>query len=246
MKQAPAALLGVALLSIPALAAALWLGPRVPAAWQLAFRLAGYVYFLAGVLWISRRRWSLANLGWISSGIGFTLLVGAPLLAGRVLMLYGLGSNLWNGSLPGTQLAADALLAFGVVALVQETMFRGLIYRALEDWRGTRAAILGSSAAFALWYAPSGVSGILGGFLFGLLYAAMRWRARGIVGIILIHGAAEFISRTTPGSVSAQAMRPGLIALGYCLTMATPLLIWKLKPTAEAQRSRRDRAGEPN
>lgn len=229
MKPAPAALLGIGLLSIPALAAALWLGPRVPAAWQPAFRVAGYVYFLAGALWISRGRWSLADLGWMPAGARFTLLVGAPLVAGRALMLYGLGYSVWNAGLPFARIAADALLAFAVVAPVEETVFRGLIYRALEDWRGARAAIFGSSVAYALWHAASGVPAILAGFLFGALYSAMRWRARGIAGIVLVHGAAEFISRMSQGSrdVDGHGASLALIALGYCLTMVSPFLIWK-------------------
>src|SRR5512141_1552263 len=73
-------------------------------------------------------------------------------------------------------------------ALLEELLFRGLIYRLLEDWRGPRWAVWGSSAGFLLWHVFG--QGLLIGFatlLIGLLFALLRRRGGGILGLVVLH-----------------------------------------------------------
>jgi hypothetical protein len=49
-------------------------------------------------------------------------------------------------------LIGDVLFYLLLVGVTEELVFRGLMYRALEEWRGTRWAIWGTTIAFGLWH----------------------------------------------------------------------------------------------
>jgi membrane protease YdiL (CAAX protease family) len=113
-----------------------------------------------------------------------------------------------------------------------------LLYRALEEWRGLRWAIWGSSIGFGLWHVFGqgplvGITMVLYGLVFGLI----RWRAGGIIGLILVHGAIDFAGvlmtpdLNIPSSIGkiGIASREGILA-GMALIVLTPLYVWLLHP----------------
>jgi membrane protease YdiL (CAAX protease family) len=216
------ALAEVVLLFTPAIPAYLWLWPAVSGTrWLTSVQVGVYLYFLAGSLAIGLRRWSLSQLGLNRRGILLSLACGLAFILGRTLVL--LGTNLWAGLRPiaPLQLAGDVLYYIAAVGLAEELLFRGLIYHALETLRGPRLALWGSAVAFGLYHI--GVGGI-------------RWRAGGILGLILVHGLIDVAAiemapvLTSWDFSSVQIPHPSLIALGYLVIGALLVYLWKYAP----------------
>ena len=81
-------------------------------------------------------------------------------------------------------------LTFGLllVAVSEESVFRGLLFALFERWRlKPLAVIVFSSAAFALIHLTSGTASTLNAFLYGLLYGAAYWRTRRLAVCIASH-----------------------------------------------------------
>jgi hypothetical protein len=117
--------------------------------------------------------------------------------------------------------------------------------RALDEWRGARLAIWGSALAFGLYHVGGqGPLVGLGGFIIGVIFGAIRWRAGGIVGLILVHGLVDITAMEMLPSMSIQeigrpqVVHPILVILGYVLIVAIPLYLWRLHPSIERMRIR--------
>jgi membrane protease YdiL (CAAX protease family) len=145
------ALLEVGILFLPAIPAYLWLWPVLKGLHSNVFQVLAYVYVLVGTLCIGRRRWSWLQLGLSSQGFRLTLVSGMALLAGRLAIMRGIDWSVQPPSFSWLRWLGNLLFYFGLVGLVEELLFRGLLFRLLADWRGTRWAIWGSSFAFMLW-----------------------------------------------------------------------------------------------
>jgi membrane protease YdiL (CAAX protease family) len=235
-----AALAEVALLFVPAIPAYLWLWPNAKGTAQLVAQSLTYVYLLAGALLIGLRRWAPGELGFNRKGWGPSLGCGAALLAGRTLVTLSVD---WPR--PGTPpsllgLAGDVVFYVGFVGLAEETLFRGVVYHALETWKGARWAIWGSTTVFALYHIPGqGPLGGLGTFIIGLIFAAIRWRAGGIGGLVLVHGAIDIAARYMLPSFDVQEwgqpsiIQPMYLGAGYALIVAIPLYLWLIHPRLE-------------
>jgi membrane protease YdiL (CAAX protease family) len=231
------ALAEVAAMFLPALPAYLWLWPNVKGtAWLMPVQVVVYLYFLAGCLVIGLRRWNLSQLGLNRQGVGLSLLCGTVVML--IFTLGRLATDLPLGLRPVTlqRLAGEIGFFFGLVGPIEELLFRGLIYRALEEWRGTRWAIWGSALAFGLYHIGwMGLLGALGCFFLGLLFGAIRWRAGGILGLILIHGLIDLAHvEMYPGLTVEQArgihaVRPALAILGDGLLLALVVYLWKFR-----------------
>jgi membrane protease YdiL (CAAX protease family) len=233
-----AALLLVGLLFLPAIPAYLWMWPAVSGTrWLMPVQIGVYLYLLAGSLWIGLRVWDLDQLGINARGLGQSLAWGAVLVAGRSLVI--LGTSLSVGPRPWTfsEFVGDLLFYFGLVGPVEEFLFRGLIFRALEDWRGERTAVWGSAIAFGLYHVGvGGVLGFIAGLVSGIILGAIRLRAGGIVGPILVHGlidvtAVEMAPAVTTWDFShAGFPHPLVIVAGYLVIVGLLVFLWKLAP----------------
>ena len=154
------ALVEILLLFSPAHPAYLWLWPNVQGTgWSEPVQVMTYFYFLGGSLFIGLRRWKLDRLGLSRKGMGMSLLFGLVFILGRSLAY--LSTNLPLESKPFSlpRIAGEILFYFVLVGFVEEFLFRGLIYRALEDWRGVRLAIWGSTY---LWNLPYRFTRVVG------------------------------------------------------------------------------------
>jgi len=233
-----AALIEVGILFLPGIPAFFWLWPNVRgSSWDTAVNILAYLYMLAGGLWIGLRRWSLAQLGLNRKGLGLGLICGLVLFAGRTLVILAVKWPREPDPLTLSRVVGDILFYFGLVAVIEEYIFRGLVYRALNEWRGTRWAIWGSTAGFILfhigWHSPLQ---LLAALIIGLTFAAIRWRAGGIVGLIFSHGLID------AGAVwllpelrleelgRPEIMHPGSLLLGYAFILGIPLYLWLLYP----------------
>jgi membrane protease YdiL (CAAX protease family) len=240
-----AALVEVLIMFLPGIPAYLWLWPKVDGtAWLMPVQIAVYLYFLAGCLIIGLRRWNLSQLGLNRKGLGVSLVCGLVLLAGRTLVILAIDWPIGSTPLTLRGLAGDIVFLFALVGLIEELLFRGVIYHALDEWRGARLAIWGSALAFGLYHVRQGPLVALGGFIIGLIFGVIRWRAGGIVGLILVHGLIDVTAKEMLPTVSIQELgrpqvvHPILVVLGYGLIVAVPLYLWRLHPSIERMRAR--------
>jgi membrane protease YdiL (CAAX protease family) len=235
----PSALVEVGLLFLPAIPAYLWLWPNLQGDNAWIAQALVYVYFLAGAIFIGRRRWSWGELGFNPGGLWLSLGSTLALLLGRLFIILSVRWKLAPPPLDPARLALDVLYYFGLVALVEELLFRGLIYRALESWGGVRWALWGSSAGFMLWHI-FGQGPLIGltTLVIGLVFALLRWRAGSILGLIVLHGLWDLQSVLQVPGDSSQVLaqgrpeltQPALAEVGTALLVLVPLYLWLVHP----------------
>ncbi len=235
-----AALLEVGVLLLPGIPALIWLWPRVAGTPYLNWvQVLVYFYVLGGTLLIGLRRWTWGQLGvnWRSLGVG--LVFGSVLIVEQLLGRVVVGYSLALRPFAPVRLAGEIVFYFGLVGVVEELLFRGLIFHALENWRGPALAILGSALGFAVWHI--GRMGILifSAFLFGLFWGLVRWRAGGITGLVIVHGLYDLVATEfagSPGSISLgeflslRIVNPWAAIAGDALLLAAALYLWKAYP----------------
>jgi membrane protease YdiL (CAAX protease family) len=146
----------ILLLFFPALPAYLWLWPNVEGTgmYELSLILT-YLYFLGGCLFIGLRRWSFDQLGLNRKGLGLSLFWGACFTLGRTLAYISTNLPFEMQPFSLTRIGGEILFYFGLVGFVEEFLFRGLIYHALEEFGVTRLTIWGSTIAFGIYHIGS-------------------------------------------------------------------------------------------
>jgi membrane protease YdiL (CAAX protease family) len=236
-------LLEVGLMCLPAIPAYLWVWPNLRGAALDLWQVFVYLYIIAGTVFIGRRRYSWDQLGLNRKGIWLALGSGLALLAARLSIILGIDWTVQPAPLTWLGLAGKLLYYFGLVGLGEELLFRGLIYRLLEDWpeahHSTRWAIWGSSVGFVLWHIFG--QGPLVGFaslLIGLLFALIRWRGGGIVGLIILHGLWDLQTVLLVAESNAEIVNslevsfsnPALVWLGTVLLVLVPVYVGVIHP----------------
>ncbi len=227
-------LIEVGVLFLPGIPAYLWLWPNVENThWLKPVQVLVYLYLLAGCLVIGRRRWSWAQLGLNRNGLGLSLLCGAVLIAGRILVTLSIDWPIEPTPVTIGQLTGDIVFYFALVGFVEELLFRGVIYRAFDEWHGARWAIWGSAVLFAVYHVGwQGVAAV-GALLLGVIFAVIRWRAGSIVGLIIVHGLMDVIaSLMLPDMDILQLGQPiinssAMLVAGYTFILIVPIYLWK-------------------
>ena len=242
LSRSQVALIEAGLMFLPAIPAYLWVWPNVTGTSMQLMQSVTYIYIITGSLFIGLRRWEPAELGLSLAGIWLTLAAGIVILAGRTMVILSVD---WGAEPPSStafRLLGEGLYYFLLVGFGEELLFRGLLYRAFEEWRGLRFAIWGSSLGFVLWHL-FGQGPLVGTamLLNGLIFALIRWRAGGIIGLAIIHGLIDFsallmlpeinITTLNPPQITRQI--PLLIGLG--LIALTPIFLWKIHPLVIAK-----------
>ncbi len=228
------ALIEVGLLFLPGIPAYIWLWPNVENThWLKPVQVLVYLYLLAGCLIIGRRRWSWDLLGLNRRGLGLSLICGAVLIAGRILVTLSVAWPIGPSPVTIGQLLGDIVFYFVLVGFVEELLFRGVIYLAFDEWRGVRWAIWGSAAMFGVYHVGwQGVAAV-GALLLGVIFAGIRWRAGGIVGLILVHGLMDVIATMMLPNLDIQQLgrptisSPLMLMAGYVLILIVPIYLWK-------------------
>lgn len=244
LRPEASALVELGILFLPALPAYLWFWPRIgdTASAYVAEALA-YLYVLGGALFIGLRRWTWSQLGVNRLGLGLSLICGAVLIGERAIAQWALGLPLTLRPFALGRVVGEIIFYFGCVGVVEELVFRGLMFRALENWRGSGWAVFGSALGFALWHIGWAGPLIIVHFGLGLLFGLIRWRAGGIVGLIFIHGLFDLVAVETQMPVGLETIdqlvqvvivnRPALI-VGDALLLALVLYLWKGRPRLQS------------
>ncbi len=232
------ALLETGVMFLPAIPAYLWIWPAISGASEEAFQVIVYLYCLVGAQWIARRRWSLDELGFNRRGLQLTLGCGLALLLARLMLIYAVDFGLPAPRITPLELAWDIFYFIALVGLVEELVFRGLIYRALADWLGAGWAIWGSAIGFILWHIfGQGPLVGLAGLIVGLIFALIRWRTGSLLWLIFLHGLWDLQTILLLGDANSQlagrgitipppVTSPVLLYLGTALFFGVPLYLW--------------------
>ena len=218
LSPAQLALVEIGIMFLPGIPAYLWLWPNVDGtAWSVPVQAVVYVYFIVGMLFIGLRRWNWDQLGVNRKGIGFSMACGLVLIAARTLALLCTNLPLAWQLTTLDRLIGDVAYYFLLVGLGEELIFRGVMWRALEEWRGTRWAIWVTTLGFGIWHIYGrGVVGIAVGIIYGIFFGAIRWRAGGIVGLIVAHALLD---------LSTVAIAPD-VSMSYLLTQVQVVNSW--------------------
>ncbi len=234
-----ATLVEICLLFLPAIPMYIWVWPNLAGNMLRVAHIITYGYVLAGTIFIGLRYWSLDELGVNRKGIWTSLFFGLFILLGRSLVLLSVD---WGKPVPQFQpltLVGEFFFYFAMVGITEELLFRGLVYRAFENWLGTGWAIWGSTMGFILWHI-FGQGPLIGAamLLYGLIFALMRWRAGGILGLIIMHGAMDYGALLMTPDIDVLSLGrpeipyPAVLLLGLALILVTPLVLWKFYPKA--------------
>jgi membrane protease YdiL (CAAX protease family) len=230
------ALLEVGVMFLPAIPAYLWLWPNVEGTSAWIANSLSDLYAIAGSLVIGLRRWTLDELGVNRKGLWLGLACGLVIVIGRTLVILSVDWNLPPPQLSPLRLVGEFVFDFALVAIGQELLFRGLIYRAFKDWRGTRWAIWGSSICFGFWHLGGGPLIIITTALYGLIFALLRWRTGGILGAILAHGLMDFAGTLLLPNTDVLSLgrpniaHPSWMIFGLVLIIAPPIYLWLFHP----------------
>lgn len=235
------ALLEVSVLFLPAIPAYIWLWPNVAGTSAWIANSLSDLYAIVGSLVIGLRRWDLSQLGLNCKGFWLSLVCGLAMVAGRTLVILSVDWGLALPQFSPLRLLGEFLFYFVLVGVGQELLFRGLIYRAFEEWRGTRWAIWGSSLGFGLWHLGGGPLMVAATTLYGLIFALIRWRAGAILGLILVHGLMDFAgilllpSTDVVGLGRPNIPHPSWMVMGLGLIFAVPMYLWKIHPRVSSR-----------
>ncbi len=233
--SAQSALFELGVLFLPGIPAILWLWPRLRGTeWNTPVQAAVYVYLIAGAFFIGWRRWSWGQLGLNRQGIGFALACGAVVILGRLLVVMATSIPLGFQLASIERIVGETFFYFLLVGLSEEFIFRGLMYRALDEWRGTRLAIWGSSFGFSLFHLGHGDPTIIVAVFVGALFAAIRWRTGSIVGLIIVHALYDLVVVALVPDLSVDYLLTHvriqnwfLVAAGYAMMIGTGIYLWK-------------------
>jgi membrane protease YdiL (CAAX protease family) len=222
----------------PAPPAYLWLWPNIDGGNKHLANVLVYLYFLAGCMVIGRRRWNWNELGLNRGGWRLGLAAGVMLSAGRWLVVMGVDWGAPAPVLTWEKILWDVPFYFLVVGLVEELLFRGVLYHAFDSWRGPVWAVVGSSLAFGAYHFVSqGIAGAAATAFLGAILAFARFRGAGLIGLAAAHGLMDVVTIWNTPDFDPSHLQdisipyPLLIAAGYVLIFAFPLWLWKGRTT---------------
>lgn len=150
--------------------------------------------------WLWRAGEAYATVGLTAAGAGRELLLGAALFFPFLLVVAGISLGLDAVGLGGERQVPAFLVPQGggeialavvflvVVAVAEETIFRGYLIRRLQQISGNLpAAVLLSSLLFALGHGYQGVAGLITVGLLGLVLAGVYLWRQSLVAPMVLH-----------------------------------------------------------
>jgi len=176
--------------------------------------LAMAIYF-GFARWVERREVSELSLPGMAKEMGIGLLVGSGLYTGCMLILWVMGIYRMDGLNPVSFLvpAIASALSSG---FLEELLFRGALFRIVEEWLGSWISIIVSSVVFGLVHLANPDATLTGAIFIsveaGLLLAAAYMVTRRLWMSIGFHVSWNYTqSAIFGGIVSGGIAEPGLI-----------------------------------
>ena len=180
-------------------------------------------------LMVGRYFWGLEQLGWHRRLPARGLIMG-----GVITVLLMLGSLF--RAVPITYPARVLLvltISSVVVALAEETLFRGVVFKGLDDWYGTSAALFGSTTLFTVYHVQAQpLERWPSIFCIGLIYAVLRWQGVGLVWLVISHAVSDSV-------IYLGTMGPPLAAwwdwmtLGLTAAVAMGYYVWAIRSSRD-------------
>lgn len=115
----------------------------------VALAIAGFAVYGAYACWIEQRPVSELKLQGMGKELGIGLLLGAGLYSTCVLILMALGIYRITG-LNSVRFMIPAMAMALSSGVFEELLFRGVLFRSVESWLGSWAALFVSSLVFGL------------------------------------------------------------------------------------------------
>jgi hypothetical protein len=176
---------------------------------------AALAVYLGWSRFIDRRPVSELSLSGAATEWGIGLLIGAGLYTACVLILIGLGMYRIEGLNPWTFVIPAVAMALSS-GMFEELLFRGVLFRSVEDMFGSWISLVVSSAVFGLVHLANPAGTITGAIYIsieaGLLLAAAYMLTRRLWLSIGFHMAWNYVqSAIFSGIVSGGVSDPGLI-----------------------------------
>ena len=170
------------------------------------FALLSLVFYF---IW--RNQESLAAVGWSFDHLRGDIALGLVLFVPVYLGANALASYLHETGLSaptkepsflagrGFPHVLMALLIVTVVAVVEETVFRGYLMRRFEAVTASRgAAVILSAFVFSLGHGYEGMAGVISVFALGVVFALIYLWRKSLVALITIHFLTDFTSIVLP------------------------------------------------
>ena len=184
----------------------------VAASAMVALAMSFYVGFAR---WIERREVTELALPGMAKELGIGLLVGGGLYSGCMLILLVLGIFRIEGFNPVSTLLPAIALAISS-GFLEELLFRGALFRIVEEWLGSWVSIIVSSVVFGFGHLMNPDATMTGAVFIsveaGLLLAAAYMLTRRLWMSIGFHMAWNYTqSAVFGGVVSGGVAEPGLI-----------------------------------
>ena len=170
--------------------------------------------------WVGRYFWGLDGLGWHARRCKQGLIWGA--IAACLICSDGLFRLKPTGY--SVSVLAVVSLSSVVVALMEETLFRGLLFNALSDLGGRQWAIWVPTVLFTAYHVQAQpIAGWPFIFAAGLFLAVLRWQGVGLVWLVLSHAVGDSLiaaanygpSRVTWWPAVARALQLGVPAVYF-------------------------------
>ena len=181
----------------------------------MALAIAGFAVYIGYAQFIKQRSVSELALPGMGRELGIGLLLGAGLYTVCELILMALGIYRINGLNPLSYMMPAIAMALSS-SIFEELLFRGVLFRSVETWFGSWAALVVSSLVFGLTHLIN-PQGTIEGALFiaveaGILLAAAFMLTRRLWLSIGFHMAWNYTqSAIFSGIVSGNDAQQGLI-----------------------------------
>jgi hypothetical protein len=181
----------------------------------MALAIAGFAVYLGHAYFIEQRAVSELALPGMGRELGIGLLIGAGLYTACELILMALGIYRIDGVNPLSFMIPAIAMALSS-SVFEELLFRGVLFRSVETWFGSWAALVVSSLVFGLTHLLN-LQGTIEGALFiaveaGILLAAAFMLTRRLWLSIGFHMAWNYTqSAIFSGIVSGNDAQQGLI-----------------------------------
>lgn len=182
---------------------------------MVALAIAGIAVYLGYAHFIERRAVPELSVPGMGRELGMGLLIGAGLYTGCVLILAAMGIERIEGLNPWSFMIPAIAMALGS-GVFEELLFRGVLFRSVETWFGSWAALVVSSLAFGLTHLMN-PQGTMEGALFiaveaGVLLAAAYMLTRRLWMSMGFHMAWNYTqSGIFSGIVSGNDASQGLV-----------------------------------